>query len=44
MKQIGDMLYDSIDAGKMQITEVTAVQIDSDLILIYPYFLKFSHR
>lgn len=25
-------------------TEVTAAQTDSDLILIYPYFLKFSHR
>ena len=25
-------------------TEVTAALSDSDLILIYPYFLKFSHR
>lgn len=25
-------------------TEVTAAPTDSDLILIYPYFLKFSHR
>lgn len=25
-------------------TEVTAAQTDSDLIFIFPYFLKFSHR